>query len=96
MQPNVRANAKYCMRLLAKKYDEGKVESSNFVFVVTCSTIIVIFPSLSVCLPVFWCVYAAYQISLIITVIAVTICTPVKNSSVEFTLVSRLSLMCVP
>ena len=44
------------MRLLEKKYDE---ESSNFAFLVTCSTIIVIFPSLSVCLPVFWCVCAA-------------------------------------
>ena len=40
------------MRLLAKKYDEERVESSNFAFLVTCSTTIVIFPSLSVCLPV--------------------------------------------
>ena len=38
------ANAKYCMRLLAKNYDEGKVESSNFVFLV--SIVIIVVPSI--------------------------------------------------
>ena len=73
-------------------------ERWKVVFLVTCNIIIIIFPALSVCLPVFSVsTYVAYQISLIITVI---ICTPVKYSSVEFTLFSHLLLfstdICVP